>query len=164
MTEDQLLKVYEKLNVEFFQGSLFVSRIKFVRFLLDAIKGGVTYGEFRYVGGAESEILVNRYMLLPPIVKKFPWLPELLLHHEMCHAMLVLNKFPHRYGKYTCDAHGSDFWELMLKHPKAKAFDRAKKQVYNMMRSAFEKEANSYLLRHPKKAQYLLDIWRTNQR
>ncbi len=164
MIEADLLKIYDKLNEKYFQSSIFVSRIKFVRFLVDAITGGVTYGEFRYEGGSNSEILVNRYMILPPIIKVYPWMPELLLYHEMCHAMLVLNKFPQRYGKYTCEAHGSEFWDLMLKHPKAKEFDTAKQQVFTLMRSTFEREATTYLNRHPKTANKLLKMHEREQR
>lgn len=158
MKEEKLLLIYDKLNKKYFQSSIFVSRIKFVRFLIDAIRGGVTYGEFRYEGGSESEILVNRYMVLPQIIKVYPWMPEVLLYHEMCHAMLILNKFPLRYGKYTCESHGSEFWELMLKHPKAKEFDKAKYAVFDLMRASFEREANAYLGRHPDKAKVLLQL------
>ena len=164
MKEADLLKVYEKLNKEYFQGSIFVSQIKFVRFLVDAVRSGVTFGEFRYEGGSNSQIYLNKYMLLPPILKTFPWTAEVVLYHEMCHAMLVLNKFPKRYGKYTCLDHGTDFWELMLRHPKAKEFDHIQTKMGHLMRQTFEREANSYLLRHPKEAAMLLDIWRKGGR
>ena len=158
MTEGDLLKIYNKLNKAYFQESIFVSRIKFVRFLIDAIREGVTFGEFRYMGGPESEILVNKYMLLPPIIKAYPWMPEVLLHHEMCHAMLVLNKFPQRYGKYTCATHGSEFWKLMNKHPKASEFEHAQQAVLGLMQSTFLREANAYLGKYPDKARTLAQI------
>lgn len=164
MKEADLLKVYEKLNKEYFQSSILVSHIKFVRFLIDAIKGGVTFGEFRYKQHLNSQIYLNKYMLLPKIIKEFPWAAEVVLHHEMCHAMLILNKFPKRYGKYTCLDHGTDFWELMLRHPKAKEFDHVQMKMSHLMRQIFEREANAYLLCHPKEANMLIEIWRKSER
>jgi len=160
MTENELFKLYETLNTKYFQGSIFVAQIKFGRFLTDAIQGGVTFGQFRYDDKQDlNQIILNSYMVMPEIEAKYPWISEVVLYHELCHAHLVINKFPQRFGKYSCEMHGADFWELMLKHPLCKKLEVAQQKVFDLMKSKFDHDANQYLLKHPKKARKLANMY-----
>lgn len=128
ITEHHLFQLYEHLNHSYFNNAVYVQRVRFGKFVRDLDRGRVAFGLFVYdtdTGGADlNEIIVNKYLLLPSLLSVYPWLTEAVLYHEMCHAMLVLAKCPHRHGHYVCKDHGPEFQELMRQHPKAVDLNR----------------------------------------
>ena len=126
--EGKLTVVCQQLNDTYFDGSVHIYRIAPVRFLRDLTRPQVTYGLFDYQPHG-SRILINRYLFLPWVLKKYPWIISPVVYHELVHAYLILNMFPYRFGQHFCASHGPEFWTLMLRHPKAKAWERVMKKI-----------------------------------
>lgn len=96
------------------------------KFMHDVIVGGITWGRFDYLQEGQSihsKIIINPYLLMPILVDRYRWLPEVVIFHEMIHAHLMVNKHPFRFGQYTCSHHGPEFKKIMSQHPWAKKAD-----------------------------------------
>lgn len=86
----------------------------------DIVTGGITWGQFNYVQEGQSvhsKIIINPYLLMPVLVNRYRWLPEVVVFHEMVHAHLLVNTHPYRFGQHTCADHGPEFYKLMNQHP-----------------------------------------------
>lgn len=124
VTVNHLWQLYEELNHAYFENSVHVAELKLGKFLMDAFNGSITWGQFRNDSDGHNVIIVNAYLMYPMIIDVYPWMVEAVLYHEMVHAFLVLNKFPHRFGMYKCDDHGPEFYKVMNRHPNAKEVER----------------------------------------
>jgi hypothetical protein len=154
----QLWKMYHKLNKEYFHDSIWIHNIRIGKFLRDPLIGSMTWGLFNYreerrkdgdmeyVESVEAEIIINEYLLSPIITRAHPWLTEVILYHEMCHAMMALNTHSARHGKYTCDSHGPEFEKLMNRHPRGEEADiLLRRYVFKQASKEAQRDASKYL-------------------
>ena len=148
VSEGRLMDVYEELNKTYFENAIHVYRIRTARFLKDLENNGVTYGLFEY-SETGSQIFLNRYLLMPWILKKWPWAVEVVVYHELVHAHMLLNLYPHRFGQHFCNSHGPEFWILMLRHPKAMAWERIMKKITPIVQSRIQYAAGLAKHRDP---------------
>ena len=115
-----LWRTYDRLNAAYFGGACQVQNIRCARFSGDFKSADrVTLGMYDM---EERTIFINYYfarMYERNLLKREA---ELVLHHEMAHAMLANAVQPVRFGQYQpCGgAHGPDFERLMNLHPDSK--------------------------------------------
>lgn len=149
-TEQDLFNVYKELNYGYFNNSIHVDRIRFSKFIADAVYGTVTYGLFMYDPVKMiNEIHINKLLLGRYIIRAHPWLPEIVMHHEMCHAMMALNTHSQRHGLFTCDDHGPEFQKLMDMHPLSKKAERLLAELSDTIMGETLEFSKRFIAKHP---------------
>ena len=149
MKQNKLLwDLYHHLNHTYFNNSIYVQEIKYGKFMKDAFMGGITFGCFVYEKNKQNTIVVNSYLLMPWLVERYPWLSEIVMFHEMAHAFLILNKYQERFGQYTCEDHGPEFYRVMDQHPMSKRSEKiinSDHPVTDMILKEIRHDAEKYL-------------------
>ena len=125
VSTDTLWKLYYELNTRYFNGAVYVAELRKSKFIRDYFLGTVTFGLFEHdAEGLHSVLHVNKFLVDTRVARSYPWIPEAVVYHEMCHAHLTMNVYPFRKNMYKCDDHGPEFQKLMNQHPKAKQLDK----------------------------------------
>jgi hypothetical protein len=124
-----LFGVYKELNHRYFNDSVFVQRVRIGRFARDMMFDArlmerITWGLFLCnKESSVNEIIINQFLFKDEYLKHYKWIPEVIVHHEMSHAMVNLNTHPYRNGILLEQDHGPEWQKWMNLHPDAKAAD-----------------------------------------